>query len=375
MPIVNLSENNKIHGIQYLRGFAALLVVIWHSWWTLGPEWKLIVNHFFIGVDIFFVISGFIIYMITAPEINMSVKSFIYKRFFRIYPAFAITWLILFIARFSNASFYEALRSLLLFHVDYSSPAPAFNYNKIVPAWTLTYEIYFYAIFLASCCISRKYRALISSALIISLSVGFQLAYNGKFEFSSTISANTGSNSMLLAPVSVLSCTMMWEFIAGMLIAWIYKACKEIKISIAPLFKALVSLVLIAFFLYNLFSDKTLPQGLTGLLAPSVSLVLGVLILTDTLRFELKPLSFIGDISYSIYLSHWIVVCLVPVIYPQLWLVIPKPINLIVFIALTFALSVLMHFYIEKPAIRCCRRLLSSSRDKDKKYIDISTAT
>lgn len=367
-------DNNKIYGIQYLRGFAALLVVTWHTWWVIGPEWKAIIKHFFIGVDIFFVISGFIIYSITSEKFNVTLKSFIAKRFFRIYPAFAFIWLIVFTIRFNDASFYDSLRSLLLFHVDYTAIAPAFKYNIIGPAWTLTYEIYFYAIFISACCISRKYRGLISSVIIISFSVLLQLFYNGKFDFASNVSAHTGSNSMFFAPISVLSCTMMWEFIAGMFLAWLYQASASLRSNINPYYKIAASILLILYFMRALFSDENLLQGITGFLAPSFCLVFGVLLLSEMLSIELKPLSFIGNISYSIYLSHWALIYTVPVFVPHVWSMMPKPYNVITFVMITIIVSALMYRYIEKPSIRFCRNLLACSEDEVKKPINNSSS-
>ncbi|HCD7731094.1 TPA: acyltransferase, partial [Citrobacter koseri] len=54
------TTSNKILSIQYLRGIAAMLVVLFHSTTLIGPEWKSFMVNGSVGVDVFFIMSGFI---------------------------------------------------------------------------------------------------------------------------------------------------------------------------------------------------------------------------------------------------------------------------------------------------------------------------
>lgn len=80
--------NNKIYSLQYLRAFAAMWVLLTHvlSKLSIRPYGILYAGQW--GVDIFFLLSGFIIYLTTRD--HSSWKAFAIKRIFRIYPAYLI---------------------------------------------------------------------------------------------------------------------------------------------------------------------------------------------------------------------------------------------------------------------------------------------
>jgi exopolysaccharide production protein ExoZ len=143
----------RLSSIQMLRGFAALAVLLLHIsnhidfyfkkqfvWGAFAGGWS--------GVDIFFVLSGFIIMFIHFDDLRhqSNIKSFFLKRFNRIFPIF---WVVLFI--------YGALeiainRSISLeFMTNFIKnfflvKAPATD-KIIVVSWSLTYEVIFYIIF------------------------------------------------------------------------------------------------------------------------------------------------------------------------------------------------------------------------------------
>src|ERR1700730_4931456 len=109
-------------GIQILRGLAATLVVFHHSLEeslaisaNIAPEW--IIRLGACGVDIFFVISGFIIYSVTYgrdPRNPEKASRFLLKRIIRIYPLYCICLLVT-IALWSSGYFYRSL------HIDGST--------------------------------------------------------------------------------------------------------------------------------------------------------------------------------------------------------------------------------------------------------------
>jgi peptidoglycan/LPS O-acetylase OafA/YrhL len=143
-----IPERNTIYSIQVLRGVAAVLVVLFHatqfftSLYQIAPFWGFFLFGFS-GVDIFFVLSGFIIFMIHFPDIGKPQRylSYIIKRFIRIYPIYWITlailscWL-LFTDSISIQDVYENI-SLLY--------SPKIWVNPV--CWTMTFEVLFYIIF------------------------------------------------------------------------------------------------------------------------------------------------------------------------------------------------------------------------------------
>ncbi len=146
-------SGNKIVNIQALRGLAVLLVIAVHlagyeekfgHGYTILPKWFAIGGS---GVDIFFVISGFVMVTITRGRFQQtgSIRRFIYHRLMRIYPAYWFYSLIM-LAFFlmqqrqgDNSRMVDITASFLLL--------PQNQWPLLVVGWTLIHEIYFYLVF------------------------------------------------------------------------------------------------------------------------------------------------------------------------------------------------------------------------------------
>jgi exopolysaccharide production protein ExoZ len=143
----------RLSSIQMLRGFAALAVLTLHIsnhvnfyfkkqflWGIFAAGWS--------GVDIFFVLSGFIIMYIHFDDLKRqsNIKSFFLKRFNRIFPIF---WIVLFIYGALDIAVNRSIS--LAFMANFIKnffllKAPATD-KIIIVSWSLTYEVIFYIIF------------------------------------------------------------------------------------------------------------------------------------------------------------------------------------------------------------------------------------
>ncbi|MBD8722867.1 acyltransferase [Oxalobacteraceae sp. CFBP 13708] len=85
-------SSNKLEGIQILRGYAAMLVVVTHLWSVGVISSALKFSRIGgLGVDIFFVISGFIMcYSLRDPISSSDSVEFLKKRVFRVYPIYLL---------------------------------------------------------------------------------------------------------------------------------------------------------------------------------------------------------------------------------------------------------------------------------------------
>lgn len=349
----------KILSIQYLRGIAAILVVLFHSTALIGPDWKITLRNGMVGVDVFFIMSGFIIYYITTNKSEINPKAFFVKRFFRIFPPFLFVWFIVSCVSYQNTPFINVIKSLFLFHVDYNSSAPAFKFNMIGPAWTLTYEIYFYAIFCIAGALTYKYRGLTASAMLLALPVLIQLYFNGHFSYQANVKAEFILTSIIQSPLKILSNTMLWEFIGGIVLAYLFVEYRGKINKLGKKIRALISLSLFVVFIQQIFFSDVHPQGVGGLFWPSLSLVTAALLAEDLIKLEIKPLSFLGDISYSLYLSHWSLIKVYITFYPTSWNNNYGAIGLATFLIISIAISYVMYITIEKPSMRLARKILS----------------
>jgi exopolysaccharide production protein ExoZ len=137
--------DKKLSWIQVLRGLAALMVVLFHARPNFDTSLLLkpyshFFDFYFSGVDVFFVLSGFVVYRssIRAP----SVSKFLWDRFSKIYlgywPVFFIfAGLPLIFGGLGNVPLSKVVESFFLLN-------PNIWQNLIPTAWSLTFELFFY---------------------------------------------------------------------------------------------------------------------------------------------------------------------------------------------------------------------------------------
>lgn len=291
----------KIAALQYLRGLAALLVVVAHNSSLLKESW---VSHIpgGLGVDIFFVISGFIMTFITYHSAE-SPGLFIIKRFFRIWPVFVVFWLLSYLLVYPERTLQHMACSLYLCLQDYSLPAPTFGYSALGPPWTLTYEVMFYLTFALSMSISYRYRSYVCALFFLAASVACQLYYNGHFDFSSQASPDVIVTHWWQAWIKLASNTITFEFIAGMILAEL--ALTQKLPTLTPLSRNLVLLILLlTIAAAGLIGPQ--PLGVSGGFWVALSIMTTVILLSYRHQAPAnRTLLFLGDISYSLYLVHY----------------------------------------------------------------------
>lgn len=158
----------KLQSIQLLRGIAALLVVFYHAWGlqllTIGPQNSAsgllggIFSSGYAGVDLFFVISGFIMVWVTrkAEPGLAGVGEFLFSRVTRIYPIWwvaaalaAAYYIFLNVPDANDPAWRAAIQQgeghLFLLKSFFLVPQPDLPVLSL--GWTLIHEMYFYAVF------------------------------------------------------------------------------------------------------------------------------------------------------------------------------------------------------------------------------------
>jgi len=277
-----------IVGIQLLRFIAASLVILNHA---MG-EFAGVKAFGSFGVDIFFVISGFIISQITQA----GTRDFFKKRLIRIVPLY---WL--FTALIAAVSYvhpqllrtarWDPLHILAsLFFIPQWTPSMEFE-PILKLGWTLNLEIYFYLLFFFATRISARHREWICSAMLVVLFAAFSL-----LPLDPTSGFNFYAQDITL------------EFIYGMLLAVLYRQRGRLFLATPrPLKWVLLAASLVAFWFTTEVSDFHLVRCVTyGL--PALICVFAVL----SLEVEFKRLSSRaqsaclagGELSYPLYLVH-----------------------------------------------------------------------
>ena len=276
------------YNIQALRGIAALLVLFHHSL----PHFKAmnisnivfesIAKFGFLGVDIFFVISGFVMAKTTIGKpqnLNASVQ-FILKRFLRIFLGFwPIMLLALIYYYLFNPSYLdnkEIVQSLLLVNANMFDLV-------IAPAWSLTYELYFYLI-VAFVLLSAKLKPQLLFGTFIVFIV-FKIVYS-----------TFGQNKLLDFFFSAL----VLEFIAGYALFFYLDKLTNKNFMVVILLATIGFLYLAINFNITYGHMRVLTYGVFSLLIVwlFVSLEKNSIL---TLKGMFKSL---GDSSYTLYLTH-----------------------------------------------------------------------
>lgn len=165
-------NKQQILSIQLLRGLAAWLVVYHHynqvffSWDMSKSIFGNNIGYFFahygkLGVDIFFVISGFIIFL--SAQRNLDSKYFIFNRILRVIPPYwFFTLTMLFLSFFipesviSDWTISSIIKSLLFIH--HENPSPELDTYPYLPVgWTLILEMVFYFLCMLGIFMFKKY--------------------------------------------------------------------------------------------------------------------------------------------------------------------------------------------------------------------------
>ena len=270
---------DKLESVQMLRAIAALAVVFFHIPLFRNGDW---------GVDIFFVISGFIMAMVTAQ----SGSHFFTKRVIRVVPlywlgtfgVFAVALLLPSLLDNTTADVPGLLKSL--FFIPYQKGV--YVQPLLYLGWTLNYEMFFYALFALSMAISHRYRLLICSSLLLALVLVGHLA---KFE---TLLANFYTQQILAEFALGMGCYAVYARTAEWRSAGPGNAARAVLI--------LIGLAALVYMPLSYHLAESLGRGLAwGIPAAMVFLAL----VHGLTAVDLPGwVVLIGDASYSLYLFH-----------------------------------------------------------------------
>jgi exopolysaccharide production protein ExoZ len=313
----------KLVSIQYLRAIAAMAVVMSHATMAAMP---VIVSYDAMaglallgqaGVDLFFVISGFIMWTITDSPIRPGL--FLWHRLIRIAPLYWIATLIMAIHLHAPAT---AIVDSLFFKPYFSQDGQI--WPVLVQGWTLNYEMFFYV--------------LISFVLFVPRPVALILLATTLCLLGLTSLSVAHSDPALLTYTNPL----MLEFLAGIAVA-------ELRLR-AMLPRSKIALMLIATgvlaFWLGPMREPTNIWRFVWWGAPSVLIVTGAVSLEVQDRmFRMPPLRILGDASFSIYLCHAFIVKTALRACSSF----PKPVSITAVLLASCGFGLFIFYFIERP--------------------------
>lgn len=328
--------------IDGLRALAVLAVVIYHF------EPSLIIGGF-LGVDIFFVISGYLITKIISYEIVN--ESFTYKKFYlrrikRILPSFYVVLiLVLLCATFLYES--SDLRSVIkaaissVFFVSNINFAIGLDYfspnaleQPLLHFWSLSVEeqYYFLIPFLITALLGKSKKTTVISIVFL---MGLVVSVLGATYFSSLSQYGSMSYYMLL--------TRMYSMLLGSLI--VLSRFDRLSIGFNNTI-CTVALVVLTYSLFYIDKSSNFPGviGLAPILSTAILIAFGGKSDIVNAIFSNKVSVFVGKISFTLYLIHW------PVMSFARYILMKSEFNLQEILFLSFVilgLTLIIYYFVE----------------------------
>ena len=346
--IDNFRYRSEIDG---LRAVAVLVVIFFHANFGFPGG--------YIGVDVFFVISGFLITSLIWKDLERG--SFTFGHFWerrarRIVPAQVVVtiatlvagWFLLLPAEFRGLGKAAVAQAVFAANIHYWRDSGYFesaaDEKPLLHTWSLAVEEQFYLIvpFLLWG-VYRVVKTLSRTALVVLLAAAFIVSFGLSIY---GVAYHPGATFYLLP-------TRAWELLLGSLIAFLPAAPWMFGRQFARECLAFAGMLLI--FVPALYFTKTTPFPGLAALAPCLgaALVIVANAPTDQLRLtwvgrllSLRPVVFIGLISYSLYLWHW------PLLAISKYYLAPRALSIgdrIAIVAVGGLLGVLSWKYVETP--------------------------
>jgi peptidoglycan/LPS O-acetylase OafA/YrhL len=345
------APNNRLANVQALRALAALLVVFVHlkvlgSQIGIAPATLDFGNA---GVDLFFVISGFIM-VVTTRRSSTSPGHFVANRIARIVPFYWLITGVVFLIALVAPSLMQSTRAdwsdllLSLSFVPFKDQAGAYE-PVVFVGWTLNYEMAFYAVFAACMFIKPRWLGAMSAAalLFFAAAVGAVLQPTGTVADFYT--------APIVAEFALGIVLGLWLPLVPSERAWRIPAMASAAFACALLIMGSVMLPGV---------DRLFVAGL-----PAAALLGSALVLERTgIVASWGLVQRLGDASYSIYLTHFFVTQAVTKValfvgLTTLWAVGAAAAGTFVAVAVV---GLLTHRLIERPLTDRARLLLAPRR-------------
>jgi peptidoglycan/LPS O-acetylase OafA/YrhL len=317
--------------IQALRAFAVLAVVLYHLW-------PVVLTGGFVGVDVFFVISGFLITGHLLREVDRTGRirlgQFWARRARRLLPAALLVLLvtgiavIVWVPRIFWLQFFREAIASALYVENWALAADSVNYlaesnapSAVQHYWSLSVEEQFYVLWplliLLALAIAAGLRILRKRRVVVIL-LGVVVA--ASFAYSIWITQASPAAAYFVTPARA------WEFGVGGLLAMVpplvFAGRERLRAAAAWVGWIVLVAVIVRYSASTPFPGWTaaVPVGATMLViaagTPSVRW-------SPSFLVGLRPVQWVGDVSYSLYLWHWPLIIVAPYVlgYAQLAIV------------------------------------------------------
>lgn len=363
-----LKEKNKIFGLDLMRVLAIMLVLAAHILWIYHGYSNLFTKAInfsgFIGVELFFVLSGFLIgkslfRLFLNPDYNFhSAAIFLRRRSFRIMPNYLFVLLLNLLVAFLLGYQVQHAWKYFFFLQNFATPMlPFFPESwsmsiKEIPYFVLPFVFLALAQFGKS--VSRNRLFLVTILTGILLIVFTKIEYHRQINYQTLSQWNVSLRSVALY--------RMDSVLIGILASWIqynYLDFWKKSLTMALVFGLVILAVLAVLVGFVKLTIVAYPFFWNILFLPSISIAAALLLpffsewRSGPEKFR-NPIQFLGAISYSIYLLHYSFVLYLMKYYIDTsgFTLLQLHLFTLTYLAITFLLSHCLYEYFEKPLMK-----------------------
>jgi len=334
--------DSQLDRLQALRFIAAAAIVVRHAFMELEQHGIVFPGRDFMlavpwgaGVDVFFVISGFVITFgaVGKQPSAGAAGDFIVRRLIRLWPTYALFTVLMLVAMailpdmLNHSTIDPAHTAASFAFIPWPEPGDGAYYPVLGQGWTLNYEMFFYVCFAATMFAPARLRPAILWAGGVSL-----------------IAA--GLIWKLPPPLHFYADPIVLEFLFGVALAVLYRRWSfRSSWAIGAAAAGLVAIYVLALQWPDL--HRAVKAGIPGALV-----VAGVVFSGPAVEryFGAAPLATLGNASYALYLSHTFVVNLLLAVALRLDAMDPWIFTGLATVA-SVAASLLVYFILEKPTL------------------------
>jgi peptidoglycan/LPS O-acetylase OafA/YrhL len=349
----------NIPQLTFTRFIAAVAVVVFHygqkAFPFSGKYINAVANEAGITVSYFFFLSGFLLYHVYAAK-QFSFREFILARFARIAPlywfAFALSLFGILVLLQQKPWGGTAFLQALFLQAWFPGNSLSINY----PSWSVSVEVFFYLCFPLLLMLSKRIGK--NRFLVFALALWLISLVQNHIVQSICYDPNSreAGDLIMYFPLWHLN-----TFVSGIAAYILYQHIHKVRLpSLVPVFVALASISTV---LLIITSDGVLHDHMhTGALSPLYALIVIGLCCDNTVVskiFALKPMQFLGEISYGIYLMQY------PVWIGFTWFAkdfsIESTSGFYTYLGVLIFICALVYWGIEKPAREYIRKRMKSS--------------
>ena len=371
----DIGEKHKLHGLDHLRAVAIIAVLCFHYQFFGHPEWERgrISGFGWTGVDLFFVLSGFLIagqlFESVAKGKPVSLREFFIKRFFRIIPPYLLVLaLYLVIPAVREWGHLSPLWKYFTFTLNFGQDPG--KYGTFSHAWSLCVEEQFYLLlplvfWLFSFRKPGKKPFYLVGALFIAGIIFRQLSWKFFGEpYLNTDAFGAKWNEFVYYPTY----NRLDGLLAGVSIAGLFTFYPAVKLWVNRhcyiILLTGIALLIAAWQICRVYASYDTSTYGFPIISLAYGLVLAAFVSPSCIFYRLKSrvTSFIATLSYAVYLSHKIIIHLVQKLLEGFGVDKNSVWTMLVCVICVIAVALLMRYVIEKPALRMRNRFLNRGR-------------